>query len=96
MLQYVVIAEDGNDADALNRRMQARPAHFEGARNLKAKDQFLIGGAMLDEQGTMRGSVMIVQFETEAALNEWLSQEPYINGKVWEKIQVRPFRVADV
>ena len=96
MLQYVVIAEDGNDADALNRRMQARPAHFEGARNLKVKDQFLIGGAMLDEQGTMRGSVMIVQFETEAALNEWLSQEPYINGRVWEKIQVRPFRVAEV
>lgn len=96
MLQYVVIAEDGGDADALTRRMEARPAHLEGARHLKANDQFLIGGAMLDEQGTMCGSVMIVQFETEAALNEWLSREPYINGKVWEKIQVRPFRVAAV
>ena len=96
MVQYVVIAEDGNDAEALNRRMQARPAHLEGARNLKAKDQYVMGGAILDEQGTMRGSVMIVQFETDAALNEWLSSEPYINGKVWEKIQVKWFRVADV
>ena len=96
MVQYVVIAEDGNDAEALNRRMQARPAHLDGARNLKAKDQYVMGGAILDEEGTMRGSVMIVQFETDAALNEWLSSEPYINGKVWEKIQVKRFRVADV
>jgi uncharacterized protein len=96
MLQYVVIAEDGTDEQALSRRMEARPAHLEGARNLKANDQFLIGGAILDDQGTMRGSVMIVQFETEADLNEWLSREPYINGKVWQSIQVKRFKVADV
>ena len=60
MVQYVVIAEDGNDAEALNRRMQARPAHLDGARNLKAKDQYVMGGAILDEEGTMRGEITSV------------------------------------
>jgi uncharacterized protein YciI len=96
MLQFVVIAEDGNDDEALDRRMAARPAHFEGARSLKAKNNFITGGAILNEEGKMKGSVMIMQFETEADLHHWLENEPYIKGNVWKKIEVKPFRVADV
>jgi uncharacterized protein YciI len=38
--QFVLIAYDGTDADALSRRMAARPAHLENVRQLKAKGQF--------------------------------------------------------
>jgi uncharacterized protein YciI len=63
---------------------------------LKAGNNFILGGAMLDENGKMIGSTMVVQFESEGGLNGWLTKEPYLNGKVWEKIEVRPFKVAEV
>ena len=96
MLQFVIIAEDGTDEEAPDRRMAARPAHFDGAKKLKDANHFIIGGATLDDNGKMNGSVMIVQFETEQELQAWLEKEPYITGKVWNRWQVRPFKVADV
>jgi uncharacterized protein YciI len=51
---------------------------------------------MLDDAGKMIGSTMVVQFESEEELKEWLGKEPYIKGGVWEKFEVRPFRVAGV
>jgi len=96
MLQYIVYALDGTDDQAYERRMNARPAHFDCARALKTGDNLVIGGAMLDEGGKMIGPMMVVQFETEEKLKDWLKKEPYISGKVWEKIDVRPFKVAEV
>ncbi len=96
MRQYVIIARDGNDADALQRRMEARPNHLAGATALKANNQYIMGGAMLNEAGQMEGSVMIVQFETEEDFNHWYSHEPYIVSGVWKTIEVKPFRVANV
>ena len=96
MKQYLILGKDGDDEQALDRRMGQRPKHFDGARHLKAHDNFVIGGAMLDDNGQMKGSAMIVQFETEDELNAWLADEPYITGKVWHSYEVIPFRVADV
>ncbi len=34
----------------------------------------------------MNGSIMFVDYPSEEAINEeWLKNEPYITGKVWEK-----------
>jgi uncharacterized protein YciI len=96
MKQYVIIAKDGVDDNALERRMSARPQHLAGAKALKDAGNYVVGGALLTDAGQMAGSVMIVQFETEQELQAWRESEPYINGKVWETIEVHPFRVADV
>jgi uncharacterized protein YciI len=96
MQQYIVYAWDGADEQALERRMNARPAHFNNSRRIKANDNFIIGGAILNDEGNMIGSVMVVQFETKEELQQWVDTEPYITGKVWEKIDIRPFKVADV
>ena len=96
MKQYIIIARDGTDPGALNRRMETRPVHLKGAAALKANNQFVLGGAMLNDAGQMEGSVMIVQFETEAAFQEWYANEPYITAGVWKQIEVKPFRVAEV
>jgi uncharacterized protein len=63
---------------------------------LKSENNFILGVAMLDDAGKMIGSTMVVQFETEEGLKEWLDKEPYIKGRVWEKFEMRPFRVAGV
>lgn len=96
MNQYVIIARDGADEEAIHRRMAARPTHLAGAKSLKENDNFVIGGAILDESGKMAGSVMIVQFETDHDMKVWYDNEPYITQNVWQSIEVKPFMVANV
>ena len=96
MLQYLIIARDGNDAEALDRRMRVRPDHFKGAKVLKEKNNFVLGGAILDHAGKMTGSVMIVQFENGEEMKEWFENEPYVTGNVWQSIELKPFKVAEV
>lgn len=96
MNQYLITAHDGTDEDAFERRMNVRPFHLEGAKKLKENGNFIIGGAMLNEEGKMIGSTMILQFESPAELQYWIDNEPYIQQKVWEKFEVQSFRVANV
>ena len=96
MKQYLVTAYDYTDADAFQRRMNVRPHHLDGARELKANGNYVIGGAMLNEDGKMIGSVMIIQFETEEELQTWQQNEFYITQKIWESYDIKPFRVAEV
>lgn len=96
MKQYLVTAYDYTDAEAFQRRMAARPHHVDGAKALKASGNFVVGGAMLNEEGKMIGSTMIVQFETDEEMEAWKQNDPYITQKVWESVDVKPFKVADV
>ena len=96
MKQYLILAKDGKDDEALDRRKEVRPLHLVGAKKLKEDNNFVIGGAMLDDDGNMRGSIMIVQFETKEDFQKWYDNEPYITGGVWKEIEVKPFRVAEV
>jgi uncharacterized protein len=96
MKQYVITAYDYTDAGALNRRMKVRPDHFEGARELKKASNFIFGGAILNDDGKMIGSVMVMQFETEEQLEKWKQTEPYITQKIWETYEIKPFKLADV
>ncbi len=95
-MQYVVHAYDHTGPDALDRRMAARPAHLAYAAQLKEKGQFLLGGALLDPDGNMMGSMLILDMETEDQLNDYLRSDPYIVQGVWDKIDVKPFRQATV
>src|SRR6195952_2433540 len=96
MKQYLVTAYDHTNADTLQHRLNIRPHHLDGARELKASGNFIIGGAMLNDDGKMIGSVMILQFETEEELQAWQKGEPYITQKIWESVDIKPFRVATV
>jgi uncharacterized protein YciI len=51
---------------------------------------------MLNDEGKMIGSVMLMQFENDEEMEVWKQGEPYIVGKVWDRIEIRPFKVADV
>ena len=54
----------------------------------------LYGVAMLNDEGVMVGSVLIADFENREALDAWLEQEPYVTGKVWERIEVSHCQVG--
>jgi uncharacterized protein len=94
MQQYVITAYDDTDVDAQYRRMAARPAHLEATRELKKQGHFIEGGAILNDDGQMVGSVLIMAFNSRAELDEWLANDPYTTGGVWKQVEVRSFRCA--
>lgn len=95
-MHYVIHAYDHADSTALDRRMAVRPAHLDYVRQLKEKGQFILGGALLNPDGQMIGSMLLLNMETEDQLNEYMKNDPYIVQGVWDKIDVKPFRQAAV
>ena len=83
-MQFIVKAYDGEGM--LEKRMAARPMHPEGMRALGK--QIICAGGLLDEEGRMKGSALIMEFEDRAALDACLSAEPYVTEGVWGKIEV--------
>ena len=93
-MQFMIIAYDGKDEEAMNRRMAARPAHIDGAGLLKESGKLIAGGAILDDAGQMIGSTLYVEFDSRAELDSWLEQDPYVTGGIWKDITVQPIRLA--
>jgi len=94
MAQFLVLAYDGTDAGAAERRKVARPGHFEGIKPMVEKGEIVFGGAILDDGGRMIGSAVFVEFPSRWELDAWLDREPYVKERVWQKIEVKPVRVA--
>jgi uncharacterized protein YciI len=89
-MEFLVLAYDGTDPGATARRDAARPQHRVLADKMSADGTYLFTAALLDDQGRMNGSVLVCDFPSRAELDAWLAVEPYVTGKVWEKIEVRP------
>lgn len=93
-MQFIVTGFDGQDKDALERRMAARPAHLEQFAQMQTEGKFLFAAAMLDDQGNMTGSIVICEFKNREELDSWLETEPYVLGKVWQNIDIKPCKVV--
>lgn len=94
MAQFFIVAYDGTDPEAPARRRAARGLHFEGIRPMVERGELRAAGAILDDAGQMIGSAIFADFPDRAALDAWLAREPYVKQKVWQRIEVKPFRLA--
>ena len=95
-MQFLVIGHDGTDDQALSRRMTAREAHLAGVVKMKEEGKAIFGTAILDDQGNMIGSVMVMDFPSREELDTWLNIEPYVKGGVWLRIEVLPTQVPPI
>lgn len=93
-MQFVILGYDANDADALNRRMSVRENHLKLAKGNFNSGKLLFAAGLLNEQGQMIGSNMVMEFDSETELNDYLNNEPYVKGSVWQEIKVFPANVA--
>jgi len=94
-MQFIVIAYDGTDEKALERRMAVRPDHLKLAQKMFDNGKWLYASAILDDDGKMIGSMIICDFSSRTELEEqWLKIEPYVLGNVWKNITVHRAMVA--
>jgi hypothetical protein len=94
MAHYLIMAWDGTDAGARERRLAARPLHFANIAPMTKSGQLVIGGPILNDADEMIGSTCIVAFDTRAELDHWLATDPYVTGRVWQKIEVHRIKVT--
>ncbi|MCR5425500.1 MAG: YciI family protein [Lachnospiraceae bacterium] len=89
-MQFLIRAYDG--AGKLEKRMEVRPLHLEGMARLS--DHIVCAGGLLDEEGKMKGSALVMDFPGREELDAYLAQEPYVLADVWERIEVEPLNVV--
>ena len=89
-MQFVITAYDGENM--LEKRMAVRPRHLEGMAKLGP--QVICAGGLLDDEGKMKGSALVMEFPDRAALDEDLSTEPYVVEGVWQRIEVDTMNVV--
>ena len=91
-MQFIITAHDGENM--LEKRMAVRPRHLEGMAKLGKR--IICAGGLLDAEGKMKGSVLILDFENRSALDDYLKNEPYVVEHVWEKVEVETMNVVIV
>ena len=89
-MQFLIRAYDGEGK--LDKRMEVCPRHLEGMRKLS--EHIIIAGGLLDDEGKMKGSALIMDFESRKELDDYIANEPYVVEEVWEKIEIEPVNVV--
>ncbi|MBZ9603259.1 YciI family protein [Phyllobacterium chamaecytisi] len=91
-MQFTLIARDDPAAGTLAKRLAARERHMERIYAMKAEGSIIDGGALIDDDGKMIGSVVLCEFPDRVALQAYIDSEIYKVDGVWKDIEVLPFR----
>ena len=70
------------------------PRHLENMAKVPGK--VICAGGLLDDEGKMKGSVLIMDFESKELIRQYLDSEPYIKEQVWGNVEVEPMNVVIV
>ena len=89
-MQFVITAYDGEGM--LAKRMEVRPLHLEGMERMK--EHLVCAGGLLDDEGKLKGSVLVMEFQNREEVDEYLAGEIYVTEHVWERITVERMNVV--
>ena len=93
---YAILSED--QEDSLEKRRGARPAHLERLQALKAAGRLILAGPHPciddDDPGDagFSGSLVVAEFMSLQAAEEWADADPYVAAGVYRKVTVKPFK----
>jgi uncharacterized protein YciI len=74
-------------------RAENRSAHLEFLKTYK--DQVVLAGPLLGDDGQqMVGSLLILEFENRAGVDDFLESDPYAKAGLFASVDVRPWRKA--
>jgi len=94
-MQFLVIGLDGKDERAMERRLAVREAHIALGDELVESGNMWYGAVLLDDDGNMKGSMLMMDFPSKKELDEWLEKEPYVTGKVWQDLTIHKCNTRD-
>ena len=95
-MYYAIISEDVSGS--LENRMSVRAEHIARLQALQDAGRLLIAGPHpnIDSNDPgpagFSGSLIIAEFESLEAAQEWADADPYIAAGVYEKVIVKPFK----
>lgn len=75
----------------LEARMGARDAHLAYVRD---SGVLKLGGPLLDDQGAMAGSLLVIDVADRAAAQAFSDKDPYLAAGVFERVEIRPFKLT--
>jgi len=93
---YAIIAED--TPNCLAKRKDARDRHLARLTALQEAGHLILAGPHpaidTEEPGEagFSGSLIVAQFASLDAAQEWANNDPYIEAGVYEKVTVKPFK----
>ena len=88
MNHYLIYTED--KADSLHIRQANRADHLAWVQG-DPRVKLLSAGPWLDDEGDMRGSLLIVEAESLKTVEDWLEQDPYNKSGLTGFKRVRRF-----
>lgn len=93
---YAVISQDVEES--LEKRLSVRAAHLERLNALKDAGRLVLAGPhpAIDSNDPgaagFTGSLIVAEFESLKAAQDWADSDPYIAAGVYEKVTVKPFK----
>lgn len=91
-MQFIVWATDR--AGALPERLRVREAHRARLRAPAPHAvEVLLAGPTLDAtDGTMNGTLLVVQAADAEAVRAFVDEDPYVAAGVYDRVEIRPWR----
>ena len=95
---YAIIATDV--ANSLENRLAARPAHLARLEQLKSQGRLILAGPnpAIDSNDPgaagFTGSLIVAEFASLSAAQEWADADPYHAAGVYESVVVKPFKLV--
>jgi len=90
-MQFIIYTKD--QADGLPLRQANRDAHLAWLKS-DTPVTVLAAGPWLDDEGVMRGSLLIVEAESKAVVTNWTRDDPYAKAGLPESVTIHPFKWA--
>jgi uncharacterized protein YciI len=84
---YVIYCLDRPGCQDL--RATVRPRHLEYLE--KYKDRIAVAGPILDDEKSAKGTMLIIDFQTQAEADRFLEEEPYRKEGLFEMVVARPW-----
>jgi len=88
MTDFLIYAED--KPDSLHIRQAARADHIAWLKAPSAV-KLLTAGPWLDDAGDMRGSLVIVEAESQTIVEDWLANDPYKAAGLTASVTIKPY-----
>ncbi|MGE0878337.1 MAG: YciI family protein [Acidimicrobiia bacterium] len=95
-MKLLLLAYDKPGSEGVALRDKLRDAHGETITARFHAGEALFGAGIYDDEGVVRGSIIIFDYPSRADVDAYLLTEPFYTGGLWERYEVSELKVPDM